>query len=54
MIGELAEMNSRSRIATREIDFSATDRQTKQLIKLEGVSYSIGDRKLFDESAISH
>ena len=47
MIGELAEMNSRSRIATANIDFSASDRQTKQLIKLEGVSYSIGGRKLF-------
>jgi ATP-binding cassette subfamily F protein uup len=47
MIGELAEMNSRSRIATANIDFSASDRQTKQLIKLEGASYSIGDRRLF-------
>ena len=47
MIGELAEMNSRSRVATANIDFSASDRQTKQLIKLEGVSYSIGGRKLF-------
>ncbi|MDR3720621.1 MAG: ATP-binding cassette domain-containing protein, partial [Candidatus Acidoferrales bacterium] len=47
MIGELAEMNSRSRTATANIDFSASDRQTKQLIKLEGVSYAIGGRQLF-------
>ena len=47
MIGELAELNSRSRTATAKIDFSATDRQTKQLIALEGVTYAIGDRTLF-------
>ena len=47
MIGELAEMSSRSHTATAKIDFSASDRQSKQLIRLESVSYSIGDRKLF-------
>jgi ATP-binding cassette subfamily F protein uup len=49
LIGKLGEMNERSRVATADIDFSATGRQTKQLIRLDGVSYSIGDRKLFDE-----
>ncbi len=48
MIGELADLNSRSRTATAKIDFSATDRQTKQLIALEGVTYAIGDRTLFE------
>jgi ABC transport system ATP-binding/permease protein len=48
MIGELAELNSRSRTATAKIDFSATDRQTKQLIELAGVTYAIGDRTLFE------
>ena len=47
MMGELAEMNSRSRTATARIDFSATDRQTKQLIELDGVTYAIGNRTLF-------
>jgi ABC transport system ATP-binding/permease protein len=47
LIGELADLNSRSRTANAKIDFSATDRQTKQLIELEGVSYAIGDRALF-------
>ena len=42
MIGELAGMNARSAEATADIDFSATNRQTKQLIRLENVSYSIG------------
>ncbi|HWZ54175.1 MAG TPA: ABC-F family ATP-binding cassette domain-containing protein [Candidatus Acidoferrales bacterium] len=48
MIGELAGMNARSAEATADIDFAATNRQTKQLIRLENVSYSIGSRKLFD------
>jgi ATP-binding cassette subfamily F protein uup len=48
LIGELADLNARSRTATAKIDFSATDRQTKQLIALEGASYAIGDRTLFE------
>src|SRR5712671_334521 len=47
MIGELAEMNARTRSTSAKIDFAASDRQTKQLITLDGVSYSIGDRTLF-------
>ncbi|HVB56631.1 MAG TPA: ABC-F family ATP-binding cassette domain-containing protein [Candidatus Acidoferrales bacterium] len=49
MIGKLAEMNMRSRVATADIDFSASGRQTKQLTSLEGVSYSIGGRRLFGD-----
>ena len=48
LIGELADLNSRSRTATAKIDFSATDRQTKQLIALDGVTYAIGNRTLFE------
>jgi len=48
LIGELAELNFRSRAATAKIDFAATDRQTKQLIALDGVTYAIGDRTLFE------
>jgi ATP-binding cassette subfamily F protein uup len=48
MIGELAEMNSRSRTSTAGIDFSATGRKTKQLIELDNLSYAIGDRTLFE------
>jgi len=47
MIGELAEMNARSRTASAEIDFSATNRKTKQLITLDDVSYGVGSRTLF-------
>jgi len=49
MIGELAEMNARSRTASAEIDFSATNRKTKQLITLEKVSYGAGSRTLFKD-----
>jgi ATP-binding cassette subfamily F protein uup len=48
LIGELADLNSRSRTATAKIDFSASDRQTKQLITLKDVSYTIGNRTLFE------
>jgi ATP-binding cassette subfamily F protein uup len=49
MIGELAEMNVRNRSASAEIDFSATNRKTKQLITLDGVSFGIGTRTLFTD-----
>jgi ATP-binding cassette subfamily F protein uup len=49
MIGELAEMNARSRTASAELDFSATNRKTKQLITLDGVSFGIGSRTLFKD-----
>jgi ABC transport system ATP-binding/permease protein len=47
MIGELAELNNRTRTTTAKIDFTASNRQTKQLIGLENVSYTIGGRTLF-------
>lgn len=48
LIGELADLNSRSRTASAEIDFSASERKTKRLIELEDVRYEIGGRTLFD------
>jgi ATP-binding cassette subfamily F protein uup len=48
-IAELADLNARTRSATAQIDFSATDRKTKRLIELENVTYSIGDRTLFKD-----
>ncbi len=47
MIGELADLNLRTRSATAKIDFSASNRQTKQLIGLDGVTHTIGGRTLF-------
>jgi ATP-binding cassette subfamily F protein uup len=48
MIGELADLNSRTRSASAKIDFSASNRQTKQLITLDDVSCSIAAKKLFE------
>jgi ATP-binding cassette subfamily F protein uup len=49
MIGELADLNARTRTPTAKIDFSASNRQTKQLIVLDSVSYSVGGRTLFTD-----
>jgi ABC transport system ATP-binding/permease protein len=48
MIGDLAVMKARTSVSTAQIDFSATNRQTKQLIQLTAVRCEIGDRVLFD------
>ncbi len=48
LIGELADLNARTRTTSPQIDFSSSDRKTKQLITLDDVSYSFGDRALFD------
>ena len=48
MISELADLNARTRTATAQIDFSATDRKTKRLIELDQIGYAIGGRTLFD------
>src|SRR5205814_6363184 len=48
LIGELADLNTRTRSATAQIDFSATDRKTKRLIELENVTCEIGGRTLFE------
>jgi ABC transport system ATP-binding/permease protein len=47
MISELGEMVTRTRTATADIDFSATERKTKRLIELKELSYEIGGRILF-------
>jgi ABC transport system ATP-binding/permease protein len=47
IISELAEVNARTRTATANIDFTASDRKTKQLITLDAVAHAIGGRTLF-------
>jgi ABC transport system ATP-binding/permease protein len=47
LMGELADLNARSRSGTALIDFSATDRKTKRLIELENVSCEVEGRELF-------
>jgi ABC transport system ATP-binding/permease protein len=48
LMGELADLNQRTRTATAQIDFSATDRKTKRLIELENVTCVMGNRPLFE------
>ena len=49
LISELSDLNARTRTATADIDFSATERRTKRLVELEGLSYSYGKRTLFSD-----
>src|SRR6202043_1342824 len=49
LIGDLADLNARTRSTTARIDFSATNRQTKQLITLDGVTCELGGRTLFKD-----
>jgi ABC transport system ATP-binding/permease protein len=48
LIGELAELGTRTRTSSAGLDFTATGRQTKRLIELEDLSYAVGERTLFD------
>ncbi len=48
MIGELKDVNQRTQKSSAGIDFSATDRQTKRLVELEGVGLDLGGRTLID------
>jgi ABC transport system ATP-binding/permease protein len=47
LIDELATLNTRTRSSSAEIDFAATARQTKRLVELVQLSYTISDRTLF-------
>jgi ATP-binding cassette subfamily F protein uup len=47
LIGELKEMKGRSQIASAGIDFSSTERQTKRLVELKDVHFSIDEHRLF-------
>jgi ATP-binding cassette subfamily F protein uup len=49
LMDELAGLNARTRTGTARIDFSATERQTKRLLELQQISYSIAGRQLFDD-----
>lgn len=48
LMNELADLNQRTRRVTADIDFSATDRNTKRLVELETVGYEVGGRALFE------
>ncbi len=42
LMGELADLNQRTRSIATQIDFSATDRKTKRLIELQNVTCTMG------------
>jgi ABC transport system ATP-binding/permease protein len=48
LVGELADLNARTRSGTAKIDFTASERQTKRLVELRNVGYSIEGRRLFE------
>ena len=48
LMSDLADLNARTRSATAQIDFSATDRKTKRLIEVQNVTCEIADRTLFE------
>ncbi len=49
LIGELGEMKERTKGTSAQIDFSSSNRQTKQLVTLDAVSYVMGERTLFKD-----
>jgi ATP-binding cassette subfamily F protein uup len=49
LIGELKDLNTQTSVSSAKIDFSSSERQTKQLITLQNVSYSVGGRELFSK-----
>jgi len=53
LIEDLADLNSRTRTASANINFSATNRQTRQLVQLDEVSFSFAGRQLFEEIRFS-
>jgi ABC transport system ATP-binding/permease protein len=48
LMGELADLNTRTKTGIAQIDFTASDRKTKRLVEMENLTYEIGDRKLFE------
>ena len=49
MIGELDDLNARTRTASADIEFSPTGRKTKHLIEVEGLEFRLEDRTLFQD-----
>jgi ABC transport system ATP-binding/permease protein len=47
LMGELNDVNARTRTGTAQIDFTASDRKTKRLLVAEGIDKILGGRVLF-------
>jgi ATP-binding cassette subfamily F protein uup len=48
LMGELADLNARTRSANPQIDFAASDRKTKRLLELRNLTCEIENRVLFE------
>jgi len=53
LMGDLADLSSRTRSTSASINFSATNRQSRQLVQLDDVSFSFGGRRLFEKIQFS-
>jgi ABC transport system ATP-binding/permease protein len=53
LMGELADLNTRTRSGTAKIDFSASERQTKRLLELHNIRYSIDSRSLIQDLSLT-
>ena len=49
MIGQLADMQSRTTTGSAGIDFAASQRKTKRLVEFEGAACDMGGRRLFGD-----
>ncbi len=49
LIEELADVSSRARTATTQIDFTASGRRTKKLIEVQGLTKALGGKTLFHD-----
>jgi ABC transport system ATP-binding/permease protein len=53
LIEDFAAANARARTGTARIDFTPSDRKTKRLIEAEGISKTLGGRKLFENLTLT-
>jgi ATP-binding cassette subfamily F protein uup len=53
LIGELRDLKVRSRVELTDIEFSASERKTKRLVHLEGVSHGFGASVLFENASFT-
>jgi len=53
LIDEFSAANQRARTGTAKIDFTASDRKTKRLIEAEGISKTLGGRRLFQNLTLT-
>jgi len=53
LMGDLADLSSRTRSTSANINFSTTVRQSRQLVELDDLSFSFGGRRLFEKIQFS-